>query len=116
MRVRVSFVMLQLAVASVAQAQTAVMPSQFFNWDHNGVSLLTQQVCVDGTCTAVPGSATVRAVPMPAMTPGSHVLTIKSCNQAGCSESAPFPVTLVVIPAPATNLRVTSAPAQPPEE
>ena len=107
-----SFVVMLLAAASVAQAQTAVTPSQFFLWDHNGVSLQTQQVCVDGTCAAVPGTAAVRSVPMPAMTPGSHVLTIKSCNQDGCSESAPFPVRLVVIPAPATNLRVT---AQPPE-
>jgi hypothetical protein len=99
-------------VASFAQAQTAVTPQQNFAWDHDGVNLQTQQVCVDGTCVAVPGANTVRSVPMPAMTPGAHALTVKSCNAAGCRESAPFQVTLVVLPAPATNLRVTAPPAQ----
>jgi len=114
MMVRVGLmVMLLAAVASVAQAQTPVTPSQFFSWDHTGVNLDSQQVCVDGACVVVAAGPTARSVPMPAMTPGDHVLLHKACNAAGCADGPPLAVTLKVMPAPSTNPRITDKPLPP---
>jgi hypothetical protein len=108
---------LALLAPMSAQAQTPV-PSPTpattkLAFDHDGINTdgyrmkvdATAAVAITPTCAVV---ATVRTceLPFPALTPGAHSLVLIAWNIAGESASAPFLVTVVVVPTVPTNIRI----------
>lgn len=107
-----SIVLLLVTIAggSESRAQTPVPsppPATLrLAWDHDGINTDLFKVLADGVVVTDNIPSTARAVAFPALTPGNHSLTVQACNLAGCSSSAPLLVVVVVMPAPATNLRL----------
>ena len=105
---------LVVGMSSAAVAQTPVTPAQFIGVDQSDYANVTRfELRVDtGAWTdagkpAATGAANTVKLAMPAMTPGAHAITVRACNAAGCSAAtAPFSVTLVVIPTVPANVRV----------
>jgi len=68
------------------------------------------ELAVDGaapTPVTVTMSGADYTAPLPALTPGTHTLSLTACNVAGCSLPLSISVRVVVIPSPVTNLRVS---------
>jgi hypothetical protein len=109
-----AFALSLLCAASVA-AQTPAKSTQHLAWDHSGTDVVKFQVAVDGgTFVDAPGGATVRDIPLPAMTPGQHTLVVKTCYNASCVvdesiDSSGLLIQLRVFVA-AGNLRIIDAP------
>ena len=81
-------------------------------WDHDGVATDRYELVVDNGTPTDLGKPTPTGqtydVAFPALTPGQHTLIVRACNIAGCAASAPFPVSVVVIPTPPTTLRIVT--------
>jgi hypothetical protein len=110
-------VALAFLVAPSVSAQTPV-PSPTpattrLAFDHDGVNTDGYRLKVDEavavaitpTC-AVVASVRTCEIPFPALTPGAHSLVLIAWNIAGEAASAPFAVTVVVIPAVPANIRI----------
>jgi hypothetical protein len=102
-----------LGTTTVAGAQTFALPTYSIGWQHDGVQTDTYEVRVDDGAWA-PVAVTVeadgeRTAPLPAMTPGLHILSVRGCGPLGCTDpSAPVEVTLVVLMTP-TSVRVIAS-------
>lgn len=103
-----------LLLPTLAHAQTNVTPGQNTRlaWDHDGVNVERFEIKADGALVAtVPfvfqQNGTYDA-PFPALTPGNHSLVVAACNIAGCADSDPFLVRVVVVPAKPINVRISS--------
>ena len=117
MRVAVWTLALLALCAVPALAQTPVPsptpPTTKLAFDHDGLNTDGYRLKVDAlapvaitpTCAVV---ASVRSceLPFPALTPGAHTLTIIAWNIAGEAVSAPFPVTVIVVPTAPANIRI----------
>lgn len=101
---------------ATASAQTPVPsptpPTTRLGFDHDGVNTDGYRLKVDdvtalvtATCTGVAAARTCE-IPFPALTPGNHTLWVIAFNAAGEAASDPFPVTVFVQPAKATNIRI----------
>lgn len=82
-------------------------------WDHDGVNLDGFSIYLDATpkvdaMKPVPVGTTY-CIPFPAMTPGSHSITITAYNVKGESaKPAPLTLTLIInVPAIPSNIRIT---------
>ena len=99
-----------LFLASFASAQQPVAGTERLAWNHDGINVSRFELAVDGGAP-VPVTVTMAGAdytaPLPAMTPGTHTLSVRACNVAGCSAPLSISVRVVVIPSPVTNLRVT---------
>ena len=114
--VMIASVLLTAVLAGEVMGQTQV-PSPTpattrLCWDHDGANLDRFTLAVDaGTPSDVGKPAPTGqtyCVPFPALTPGNHTLVVAACNIAGCSASAPFPVSVVVVPTPPGTLRIVT--------
>lgn len=80
-------------------------------WDHDGINVDSFVVSVDGQDqTPIPFVASPNGTyttAFPALTPGLHTLRVAACNIAGCRQSDPFDVNVVVVPSQPTGLRIT---------
>jgi len=114
---RLLFVLLVLLLALPVSAQTPVPsptpPTTRLAFDHDGVNTDGYKLQIDSQAAAVVTAtcAVVSAVrtceiPFPALTPGAHTLVLIAWNIAGEAASAPFAVTVVVIPAVPVNIRI----------
>jgi hypothetical protein len=109
---------LLLALAGEARAQTPVTPSQFYVIDQSDYGNVTRfelrvdtEAWVDVGRPAASGAANTVRFPLPAMTPGPHVLVSRACNLAGCSAASPdLRITMVAIPSVPSSPRIESAP------
>ena len=110
------FVALAFALACVpllnvpAFAQQPVAGTERLAWNHDGINVTRFELAVDAgapSVLVVTQTGTEYTAPLPAMTPGTHTLTLAACNVAGCSLPLAITVRVVVIPSPVTNLRVT---------
>lgn len=115
MRFRSLILLLALCLLpALASAQTPV-PSPTpattqLAWNHDGVNLDGFALYVDGTRSDV-GLPTRQPdgsyrIPFPALTPGNHTLEVAAYNLAGESTRITLTVTVVVVPAPPTGLRI----------
>lgn len=103
-------------LAATASAQTQVPsptpPTTRLAWDHDGVATDRYLLTVDGTATDLgkpaPVSGQTYEVAFPALTPGTHTLMVCAENIAGRSCSAPFPVSVVVVPTAPGSLRIVT--------
>jgi len=105
-----ALVVLLLLLSTVASAQQPVAGTERLAWNHDGINVTRFELAVDGGAPA-PVTVTMAGVdytaPLPALTPGTHTLTLAACNIAGCSAPLSISVRVVVIPSPVTNLRVS---------
>ena len=101
-------------LAAPAWAQTPVpspTPAAYsIEWAHDGVNLEGFIIQVDGARVAdiLPErrpDGTYR-VPVPAMTPGAHTITVEAYNVAGRSTPTTLSVTVMIVPTPVTGLRI----------
>lgn len=106
--------LLCLFLPALAHAQTDVTPGSNTKlaWDHDGVNVERFEIKVDGQVNstipfAFEQDGTYEA-PFPALTPGIHQLIVAACNIAGCADSDPFLVRVVVVPAKPSNLRIVT--------
>ena len=111
---RILMIALFLFVAAPAWAQTPVpspTPAAYsIEWTHDGVNLEGFIVQVDGVRVAdlLPErrpDGTYR-VPVPAMTPGAHTITVEAYNVAGRSAPTTLAVTVMSVPSAVTGLRI----------
>jgi hypothetical protein len=102
---------LVLLTAANAAAQTPVTKSKGLSWRHSGVDVDRFRIGVDGVYTDVEGGATARSVRLPAMTVGTHTLTLQACFDTECAASAPLMVRLVIVEAP-TDIAIVDVPQQ----
>jgi len=103
-------------VATSANAQTPVPSptpaSTRLQFDHDGVNTDGYRLQIDGgekllvTANCVAGTVRTCDIPFPALTPGAHTLVVIAWNIAGEAASDPFLVSVVVVPAKATNIRI----------
>ena len=104
-----------ILTASSAWAQTPVPSPTPANtklgWTHDGINTDRYLLIVDsgtpadlGRLTPVTGQE--YEIPFPALTPGQHTLLVCAENIAGRACSAPFPVSVIVQPAPPGSLRI----------
>ncbi len=115
----VVLMVLTLLIAAVAraEAQTQVPsptpPSTRIYWDHDGVNTDRYLLIVDGGAPTDLGRPTptgqTYATPFPALTPGTHTITICAENVAGRACAAPLSVAVVVVPTTPTQVRIGSA-------
>lgn len=104
-------VSLFLLVASTATAQTPVTKSKGVSWRHSGVDVDRFRIGVDGVYVDVEGGVGARSARLPAMTVGTHTLTVEACFDSECAASAPIAVRLVVVEAP-TDVTIVDVPQQ----
>jgi len=115
-----------LMVATSAQAQGQATPDQAFGFDYTTANFSTYSVLrfemqVDaGPWTSVeipptandaqtPTGANTYRVAIPAMTPGSHTVNFRACNNTACGDpSTPMAFVLVVQPPAPTGARILS--------
>lgn len=103
---------LLLVLPVLAHAQTDVTPGPTTKlaWDHDGINVDRFELKVDGTLSATIPFAFEQdgtyETPFPALTPGVHQLIVAACNIAGCADSDPFLVRVVVVPAKPSNIRI----------
>lgn len=57
-------------------------------------------------CGDAPKPLCTYEAPFPAVTPGTRVLKLRACNEAGCSEPATLTVNVFVAPASPAQLRI----------
>ncbi len=120
-RLRIGLVLVCLAIAAVASAQSNASPTSKLAWDQAAPDLATAQAYTykaypDGTATGAAlspvtcsgaSSPFVCTVPFPAFAPGPHTMTVSAGNEAGDSlPSAALSFSMVVIPAVPVNLRI----------
>jgi hypothetical protein len=102
---------LLLLLSTVASAQTPVAGTERLAWSHDGVNVSRFELSVDAgpqTALVVTQTGLDYTAPLPALTPGTHTLSLTACNVAGCSAPLAIQVRVVVIPAVVTNLRIVS--------
>lgn len=124
----VSVVVVTGASAELVRAQTLPYPvpsTAKVAWDHPGATasapLARFELQVDAgppaslgvptptnasVCGDAPKPLCTYEAPFPAVTPGTRVLTLRACNEAGCSEPATLTVNVFVAPASPAQLRI----------
>jgi len=109
-------VCLLLPVTGWAQPATPVpipTPSTtMIAFDHDGINTDGYKIKIDTaaavaiTPTCVPGPPRTCEFPFPAMTPGNHSFVVIAWNIAGEAASAPYAVSMVVVPMVPISIRV----------
>lgn len=107
---------LVLVGASLAAAQTPVEipspPPQDWRiaWEHDKTALHHFELKIDGNAYAeivpVEVSSGSYRTPVPSMTPGQHTIYVRACSSSKCGADAQLLVSLEVIVAPVTGLRI----------
>lgn len=114
-RLLLAATLLLLLLPVLAHAQTDVTPGPTTRiyWDHDGVNVERFEVKIDGVVNATIPFAFEQSgtysTPFPAITPGVHQLIVSACNTAGCADSDPLMVRVVVVPAKPSNIRIAVA-------
>lgn len=118
-KMRLIWLVITVVFISVSShAQSTAFPNQFleFSQPTSDVQFLTKfevkydngsyiDIGLPGNST-LSGTFTVYKTPIAALTPGTHVVTVRACNQFGCSADAqPLTFTMIVISTP-TGLRI----------
>lgn len=98
-----------LCLVGPANAQTPVTKSKGIAWKHAGVDVDKFRIGVDGVFADVDGGAAARSTRLPAMTIGTHTLTVQACFDTECATSAPVVVRLVIVEAP-TDITIVDLP------
>lgn len=106
-------------------AQPGATPGQSFAWDYGITDLTSYQItrfetridsapfssigmpAVQNDPNTIAGHNSYRW-PIPAMTPGNHVVSVRACNSTECSDPLDFSFVLVIKPIVPKNLRIVS--------
>jgi hypothetical protein len=110
-----------------AAAQTTALPNQALGWTQAAADLAEAQslrydLDLDGTTTALQGhmcgNSTIAGqfdcfAPLPAMTPGAHILRLRSVRLVSGTElasafSAPLNIVMIAVPSTPTNVRLVN--------